>query len=166
MALSVLKVASLMQTPFPCVLIYHLRDRHGCRRHGMSGVSPVGAGAHGLRLPATSSCGLLLHQLTPLKLWPNTQKHQRVYHCAHNLLDETSDRFDVAYFLAGIPPNCRSKGKNYVLKKKQPWKMKEFEVMTTSRAYTHCQPDLLTRSPNHWAAFSPSAVGLLGCESE
>lgn len=26
----------------------HLRDGHGCRCHGMGGVSPVGAGAHGL----------------------------------------------------------------------------------------------------------------------
>lgn len=37
----------------------------------MGGVSPVGAGAHRLRLPAASSCWLLLHQLTPLELRPD-----------------------------------------------------------------------------------------------
>lgn len=44
----------------------------------MGGVSPVGAGAHGLRLPAASSCWLLLYQLTPLELWPDehTQTHR------------------------------------------------------------------------------------------
>lgn len=41
----------------------------------MGGVSPVGAGAHGLRLPATSSCWLLLYQLTPLELGPDAQTH-------------------------------------------------------------------------------------------
>lgn len=47
----------------------HLRNGHGCRCHGMGGVSPVGAGAHGLRLPATTTRRLLLYQLTPLELW-------------------------------------------------------------------------------------------------
>lgn len=51
---------------------YHLRDGHGRGGHGVGGVSPVGAGAHGLGLPAASSCRLLLHQLTPLELRPGT----------------------------------------------------------------------------------------------
>lgn len=38
----------------------------------MGGVSPVGAGAHGLGLPAASSCRLLFDQLTPLELRPDT----------------------------------------------------------------------------------------------
>lgn len=38
------KLTTLQISP----LIHHLRDGHGCRRHGMGGVSPVGAGAHGL----------------------------------------------------------------------------------------------------------------------
>lgn len=43
----------------------------------MGGVSPVGAVAHGLGLPAASSRWLLLNQLAPLELWPDTHTHTR-----------------------------------------------------------------------------------------
>lgn len=39
----------------------------------MGGVSPVGAGAHGLGLPAASPCWFLLNQLAPLELWPDAR---------------------------------------------------------------------------------------------
>lgn len=46
----------------------HRRDRHRCGCHGVSGVGPVGAGAHGLGLPSSPSSRLLLHQVAPLQL--------------------------------------------------------------------------------------------------
>lgn len=57
------------------VSVYHLGDGHGSGGHGVGGVSPVGAGAHGLGLPAASSRWLLLYQLAPLELWPDTHTH-------------------------------------------------------------------------------------------
>lgn len=96
----------------------------------MGGVSPVGAGAHGLRLPAASSCWLLLHQLTPLELWPDihTQRQSisrgtdyakdRKEIMSHNrMVVVIVAKFEMSrrekkrgptHFLAGVPPNCRS----------------------------------------------------------
>lgn len=54
----------------------------------MGGVSPVGAGAHGLRLPATTTRRLLLYQLTPLELWPDAQKHTRSNTCIYRCTDD------------------------------------------------------------------------------
>lgn len=54
----------------------------------MGGVSPVGAGAHGLRLPAATTCWLLLYQLTPLELWPDAQKHTRYNTCIYRCTDD------------------------------------------------------------------------------
>lgn len=54
----------------------------------MGGVSPVGAGAHGLRLPATTSRRLLLYQLTPLELWPDAQKHTQSNTCIYRCKED------------------------------------------------------------------------------
>lgn len=98
----------------------------------MGGVSPVGAGAHGLGLPAASSCRLLFDQLTPLELRPDTHtsfpeaqimqntreilSHKRVNgekkteqtaeSCAYGKVSDV--RKKPTHFLAGVPPNCRS----------------------------------------------------------
>lgn len=93
---------------------YHMLHRHRLWSHGSG--APL-CGRHGLILPVLATGQLLLPRLVPLHLWPVEvqTKHRKNKSNTYNtwrknkgflvFLSPTSEE---TYFLAALPPNCRS----------------------------------------------------------